>query len=102
MKGTVDRFTCDPLLELIIHTVLIHFSPLICMGLLKMLACRYALIASIILKLITCVVNNPATYPFYHGPPQYSRATPLKLGNHRRQAHQSLMKHTNQGCAAIW
>jgi len=63
MKGTVDPLTCDPLLELIIHTVLNHFSLLICMGLLKMLACRYALMASIILKLITCVVNNPATYP---------------------------------------
>jgi len=46
--------------------------------------------------LITCVVINPATYPFYHGPPQYSCPTPLNLGNHRRQAHQSLTKHTNQ------
>jgi hypothetical protein len=76
MKGTADPSTFEPLLELIIHTVLIHFSMLICMGLLKMLACRYALMASIILKLIICVIN-PATYPFYHGPPQYSRATPL-------------------------
>jgi len=60
MKGTVDPLICEPLLELIIHTVLIHFGLPICMGLLKMLACRYALMASIILKLITCVVNNPA------------------------------------------
>lgn len=47
-----------------------------------------SIVVSVFIKLAAC--------PLYHGPPQHSRATPLKDGSHRSQTDKSLTSSTNK------